>query len=336
MSGSGSARIVLKTTYQEAGANHSGFLCNRPVTPLMAGDELQFVEWLRIRQPIHPSVILGIGDDMAMLRTTGDRILVSSDMLLDGIHFDTGRHSLHAIGRKAIACSLSDCAAMAVRPLAATVSVALPQTMPLAQAEQLQTGMFSMADDFDLAIAGGDTNRWSHPLAIDVAVTATPYPGIEPIRRFGAKPGDELYVTGPLGGSLLGHHLAFQPRVREAKGLSGRLGQRLHAMIDITDGLSLDLWRLCVESKVGAELNERQLQAIISEDAKQAAASSGHTPLDHALTDGEDFELLMAVDGEVTGTDIPIFRIGRITASGLTFARDDGKVEPLEPRGCVH
>src|SRR3990172_5970877 len=192
--------------------------------------------------------------------------------------------------------------------------------------------MFSMAEEFDLAIAGGDTNRWSHPLAIDVAVTATPYPGIEPVRRCGARPGDELYVTGPLGGSLLGHHLAFQPRVREAQGLSGRLGQRLHAMIDITDGLSLDLWRLCEESKVGAELNERQLRGIISEDAKQSAASSGRTSLDHALTDGEDFELLMAVDGEATGTKFPLFRVGRITESKLTIARDGGKVELLIPR----
>ena len=107
-------------------------------------------------------------------------------------------------------------------------------------------------------------------------------------------------------------------------------------MIDITDGLSLDLWRLCVESKVGAELDERELRGVISEDANQAAAFSGRAPLDHALTDGEDFELLMAVDGEATGTDIPIFRIGQITASGLTISRDDGVVETLEPRGYVH
>ena len=110
----------------------------------------------------------------------------------------------------------------------------------------------------------------------------------------------------------------------------------MHAMIDITDGLSLDLWRLCVESKVGAELDERQLRGVISEDAKQASASSGRTTLDHALADGEDFELLMAVDGEVTGIDFPLFRIGRITASELTIAKDDGKVESLEPRGYVH
>lgn len=336
MPGAGSARIALIKTYQEAGATISGFLGFRRAALIMAGDELQFVEWLRSRQPSHPSVILGIGDDMAMLRTTGDRILVSSDMLLDGVHFDTSRHSLFAIGRKAIACSLSDCAAMAVRPLAATVSVALPESLPLTRAEELKAGMFSMADEFELAIAGGDTNRWSHPLTIDVAVTATPYPGIEPVRRCGARPSDELYVTGPLGGSLLGHHLAFQPRVCEAKVLGERLGRRLHAMIDVSDGLALDLWRLCIESKVGAELDERQLRGVISEDAKQAAASSGRTPLDHALADGEDFELLMAVNGEMTGTEFPIFRIGRITASGLTIARDDGKVESLEPRGYVH
>ncbi len=281
-------------------------------------------------------MLLGVGDDMAILRSNSDRILVSSDMLLEGVHFDTGRHSLYAIGRKAVACSLSDCAAMAVRPLAATVSVALPDSLDLAKAEELHAGMFSMAEEFHLALAGGDTTCWAHPLAIDVAVNATPYPGLEPVRRSGAKPGDILYVTGPLGGSLLGHHLSFQPRVRESELLSMQLGQRLHAMIDISDGLSLDLWRLGTESKVGAELDERQLQAVISDDARQAAASSGRTPLEHTLTDGEDFELLMAVEGEATGLEIPLFRIGRITESGLTIARIDGRGETLEPRGHVH
>ena len=152
----------------------------------------------------------------------------------------------------------------------------------------------------------------------------------------GARPGDALYVTGPLGGSLLGHHLSFEPRVREAESLTRQLGQRLHAMIDITDGLSLDLWRLCTESKVGAVLDERQLRDVISEDAKRAAATSGRTPLDHALTDGEDFELLMAVEGEAMETKFPLFRVGRITESELTIARDGGNVELLIPRGYVH
>jgi len=302
----------------------------------MAGDELQLVEWLRGRQTHHPSVILGIGDDMAVLRTTGDRILVSSDMLLDGVHFDTHRHPLNAIGRKVIACSLSDCAAMAVRPLSATVSVALPESMSVSEAEELHAGMFSMAEEFQLAVAGGDTNRWPHPLAIDVAVTAIPYPGVEPVRRGGAKPGDGLYVTGRLGGSLFGHHLAFHPRVREAESLSRRLGQRLHAMIDISDGLSLDLWRLCIASRVGAELNERELHRVISEDARGSAVSSGRTPLEHALNDGEDFELLMAIEGEALVEGVPLFRIGRITESGLTMIRDGGIIESLEPRGYVH
>ncbi|MFH1109868.1 MAG: thiamine-phosphate kinase [Planctomycetota bacterium] len=302
----------------------------------MGGDELQFVEWLRGRQPRHSAVVVGIGDDMAVLTATSDRILVSSDMLLDGVHFDTGRHSLFAIGRKAIACSLSDCAAMAVRPIAATVSVALPGSLPLAGAEELYRGMFSMAEEFDLAVAGGDTTRWPHPLVIDVAVTATPYPGIDPVLRSGARPGDLLYVTGTLGGSLLDHHLTFHPRVREAVALSRKLGKRLHAMIDISDGLSLDLWRLCTESKAGAELDERQLQAVVSDDAMRAASADGRTALDHALSDGEDFELLLAVEGDATGVGIPVYPIGRITPSGLTIVREDGRVEPLEPRGYVH
>ncbi|MGB2984864.1 MAG: thiamine-phosphate kinase [Phycisphaerae bacterium] len=301
----------------------------------MASDELEFVEWLRGQRRDHPAVKLGIGDDMAIVEALPGRILVSSDMILDGVHFDTGCQSLSQIGRKAIACSLSDCAAMAVRPVAATVSVALPTANPLTDAQELFRGMFAIADEYELAIAGGDTTRWDHPLAIDVAITAIPYDGIEPVTRSGAKPGDTLYVTGYLGGSLLGRHLGFTPRVREARTLADRLGERLHAMIDISDGLALDLWRMCRASNVGATLVERQLEPVISDDAKRAAIADGNTPLDHALGDGEDFELLLAVDGDVADTGLTLHPVGQVTGGDLLLRRTGGGIEPLEPKGYV-
>ncbi len=313
----------------------------------MCGSELKFVEWLRRQGRAHGTggpapggtggrVTLGIGDDMAIVDTPSGRWLMSSDMLLDGVHFDTSRHALPQIGRKAIACALSDCAAMAIRPVAATVSLALPAGRELTDAQELYHGMSAMADEFDVAIVGGDTTCWDHPLAIDVGVSGRPYDGIEPVLRCGAKPGDALFVTGRLGGSLLGRHLHFTPRVDEARALAEQLGERLHAMIDISDGLALDLWRICQASKVGALVDEDQLEAVISDDARRAAAADGKTPLDHALGDGEDFELLLSVGGDVVSPPVTLYRIGEVTTSGLALRRIDGRVHPLDPKGYVH
>ena len=325
----------------------------------MGGDELEFVEWLRRRTteskdslsstryppPLPrgdqggttaPTVRLGIGDDMAIVDLAPGSMLISSDMLLEGVHFDTDRHELRDIGRKAVACSLSDCAAMAVRPVAATVSVALPATLPLCDAQALYEGILVIADEYELAIAGGDTTRWPKPLAIDVAIVATPLPGISPVTRSGAKVGDTLYLTGPVGGSSLGRHLSFTPRVREAHALAEHLADDLHAMLDVSDGVSLDLWRMCESSGVGAVLDESLLSAAISDDALQASQRDGRTPIEHALTDGEDFELLLAVADRTVGTSVTLLPIGRITESGFAMRYADGQVNPIEPRGYVH
>ena len=106
----------------------------------MAEDELEFVEWLRRRQRAHPGVVVGIGDDMAVLDSPSGRVLTASDMLLDGVHFDTSRHDLTQIGRKVVACNLSDCAAMAVCPVAVTVSIALPTECTLSSMWRLSVG----------------------------------------------------------------------------------------------------------------------------------------------------------------------------------------------------
>lgn len=350
----------------------------------MSNFELDFVEWLggkensefRIQNYEFGNPV-GIGDDMAMITTpSGDRQsrsakwLMSSDMLLDGVHFDAKNQPLSMIGRKAVACCLSDCAAMAVRPQAITVSLALPKEMSLDQVKELMRGMWAMADEFETRIVGGDTTRWQsqlagrdHPLAIDVAIFAQPYDGVEPVTRSGAKPGDVLYVTGPLGGSRLADatqqagyasglpgHLTFTPRVREARTLGEALGARLHAMIDISDGLSLDLWRVCRASGVGATLSESDLElaepacgmaepacsSVISEDARKAADADGRSALEHALNDGEDFELLLAVEGELEDVPFPVYRVGKITDGELLLKNADGHCKPLDPKGYVH
>ncbi len=314
----------------------------------MPDGEQELVRWLQTSAPIHqPWTRLGVGDDMAILNTGGGDVLITTDMLLDGIHFATARHDLALIGRKAIACSLSDCAAMACRPIAATASVALPRVMSMKEARQLVLGMRQLADRFECELVGGDTTRWDHPLCLDICMLATPWPGVTPVRRSDARPGDRLFVTGPLGGSLQGRHLSFTPRVHEARQIAQTLGGALHAMMDISDGVSLDLARLCQSSKTGARLVESELIRVIHADAHTASHESGRTPLDHALNDGEDFELLVAVaasDPPAPAKRFDTDALGLLPIGSVT-ADEDGRIEildaddrsrPLEPRGYDH
>src|SRR5438128_8749532 len=166
-------------------------------------------------------------------------------MLLDGSCFVLAEAGPWRVGRKAMAGNLSDIAAMAGRPVAAFVSVGLPRRGGRQLAEELYRGLREVADAFDTAIAGGDTNSWDGPLVISVTLLGeTTARG--PVRRGGARPGDWLLVTGPLGGSILGKHLTFTPRVREAQQL--HLQTDLHALIDISDGLAADVSHICQES----------------------------------------------------------------------------------------
>jgi thiamine-monophosphate kinase len=301
----------------------------------MQKGELALVEWLRRRRVADPQrVPIGIGDDMAAVNLGADLVLLTADMVLDGVHFDTAEHHLRQIGHKAVACSLSDCAAMAVVPVAALTSVALPRDWSMQQAQELLDAMARTAEDFDCPIVGGDITSWAHPLAVDVSMVARQEGGRAPIRRSGAEPGDGLYVTGQLGCSLAGRHLTFVPRVREALTLAGVLQQSLHAMIDISDGLALDLWRMCQASGCGAELDVEALLGV----ASAAARGSEGSVLEHVLHDGEDFELLVATSGDpaASGLACGITRIGRVVPSGLVLRLADGRGQRLEPRGYEH
>lgn len=307
----------------------------------MTRGENALVDWLRMRFGSKAAgVPIGIGDDMAVLEVHDDLVAVTADMLLDGVHFDTQVHAYDAIGRKAIACSLSDCAAMACQPRAAVVSVALPEQMTMDDVKRLYEGMAGIAEEFECTIVGGDTNSWQGALAVDVTILAEPMGVRGPVRRSTARDDDILYVSGPLGGSLLGRHMTFTPRVDLAAKLVDQPG--LHAMMDLSDGLSMDLFRLCGASHCAAELDVALLEAAISEAARAMAKKDGRSPLEHALHDGEDYELL------VTGTDalrherFLLTVVGRIVARGgenrpvLTLVHSDGRREPLESQGYEH
>jgi thiamine-monophosphate kinase len=252
-------------------------------------------------------------------------------MLLDGSCFRLAEAGPFRVGRKALAVNLSDIAAMAAKPVAAFAAVGLPRRGGRDIAEELFRGLRSMADQFDTAIAGGDTNSWDGPLVISVTLVGEPM-GRGPVRRRGAQPGDWLFVTGPLGGSIHGKHLDFTPRVNEALQLHAVVN--LHAMIDISDGLATDLAKLCAESRCGAAVRAEAVP--ISDDARKM--DDNLSPLEHALRDGEDFELLFAVspeDGRRLLADGALCQIGECVADGLWLERA-GTREPLAPQGYEH
>ena len=215
-------------------------------------DEFALIDWLRRRTPADPRVLLGPGDDCAAVRLAPDwPCLITTDMLLEGSCFLLAEAGPRRVGRKAMAVNLSDIAAMAGQPTAAVVSLGLPRQGGLALAEELYRGLREMGDAFNVAIVGGDTNSWDGPLVISVTLVGQPT-GRGPVTRSGAKPGDWLVVTGELGGSILGKHLDFTPRIHEA--ISLHASTDLHAMIDVSDGLAGDVNHLCEESHCGAVL----------------------------------------------------------------------------------
>ena len=304
----------------------------------MSSGEFSYIDWLRQRTPAAAGVLVGPGDDTAVLRPPSGLLLVTTDMLLEGSCFRLAEAGPFHVGRKALAVNLSDIAAMAGVPTAAVVSVGLPRDGGRELAEQLYLGMRKVADEFDVPIVGGDTNSWNGPLSISVTMLGEAT-SRGPVLRSGARLGDWIMVTGPLGGSILGHHLDFTPRVREALRLHELVD--LHAMIDISDGLAKDMHHICEESHCGAVLHAEAIP--ISEAAKALTAEDGRSELDHALSDGEDFELAFTVsaeDGERLLRDQPVpgitlHRIGEIVAAGYWIERD-GQREVLEPRGYEH
>lgn len=293
--------------------------------------EFELIARLRSVAGAHPRVPLGIGDDAAVIASaSGERWLVAADMLLEGRHFDIGTATPRQIGRKALAVNLSDIAAMAGRPVAAFVTVAHRREYGVESAEELHAGIQQLASDFDVAVAGGDTNVWDGPVVVSVTLLGEII-GDRPVPRNGAQPGDSIFVTGRLGGSLAsGRHLTFRPRVEEAAELHRRY--HLNAMIDISDGLLADLTHICEESNIGATL--------FAESIPLNASST----LEEALTDGEDFELAFCVSEadaallrEATPPGEAPFYIGTIIEErGIEVVDGNGTRLNFESSGWVH
>jgi len=302
--------------------------------------EFELINFFRQRIPKYPCVRVGIGDDAAVIDLDIQQCVMTTDVLMEGVDFISSQTSPEQIGRKALAVNLSDLAAMAASPKACVVGLVLPKKGGMELAKRLYEGLLPLARDFQIAVAGGDTNSWEGPLVISVTALGLPPPG-GALSRKGARPGDRIIVTGDFGGSILGKHLTFTPRVWEAIFLYR--SYEVHAGIDVSDGLVLDLWRLTQESQCGAVIHADSVP--ISEAAYRIVKQekSKQKPLDRALYDGEDFELILAVppaEAQRMLKDQPLSvkltDIGEFVPEKGLWLEKGKKRTALQPKGYEH
>lgn len=297
--------------------------------------------------PDNSPVVLGIGDDAALLAPTGSagQTVVTTDLLIEDIHFRRAWADPKRLGRKAVAVNLSDIAAMGASPTATFVSLALPPDLPLAWVDALFAGMREIAGEFGSLIAGGDTNASPDRIVLSVTQMGRAALG-KAVRRSGAKPGDLVVVTGGLGAAKAGLDLLERFGLPEAERqnkeavdaqlspvpriAAGQAAARAgaSAMMDISDGLLADLAKLCGASRVGATVREADVPV-------HPAAQNGENALQYALTGGEDYELLVTVpldhyaflQNDLREAGAQAFVVGEIRAeAGVTVARPDGSV----------
>jgi len=257
------------------------------------------------------NVVCGPGDDCAVIGGPRSRIwqLLKTDCVIEGIHFRTDDDP-KKIGWKALARTISDIAAMGGHPLHALITLAAAPETELSRVVAIYAGLKKCAAKYGVAIVGGETARSPGPMFISVALAGE----VERRRcvfRFGGRPGDKLYVTGRLGGSLAGRHLVFEPRVAQARWLAENF--RIHAMMDLSDGLGADLPRLARASRCGFRLDEFALPLN--------PGCTAH----HAISDGEDYELLFGLAPRESAKletlwprhfpKLPLTQIGELTRS---------------------
>ncbi len=300
-------------------------------------------------------VVLGIGDDAAVVVPPRGKLVATVDTLVEGVHFDLAYTNPHELGHKALAVNLSDIAAMGATPLYALVSVGLKQSTTEHFVEETYRGIRQLAKRFSVDIIGGNTVQSPNSTVIDITVIGEAPKSY--FSRTGAKVGDLIAVTGHLGSSAAGlnclkrlgrhnldvfkplvqAHLMPEPKVKEAQALLAT--GAVTSMIDISDGFARDLHHLTEGSKVGALVDETQLP--VGEVTKRAAEVVGGNYRNWALFGGEDYELLFTFSAKKLSAvkkalGKKFFLVGAVQAKKVEIKNGDGEITPLEPRGWNH
>lgn len=298
------------------------------MTTLGEMGEHEAIRRLTARLGSHAELKVGAGDDCAVCRLPGTSHdqLFTTDPVVEGVHFESGEKP-ERIGNKAAGRVLSDIAAMGGRPQWLLVNVVAPPELEFERLSKIYAGMSALCERFGATIIGGDMARGP---CLELHVFGTGLlPAGRAVLRSGARPGDSIFVTGPLGCSIGGKHLDFVPRVEE--GIFLRETGLLNAMMDVSDGLATDLRHILKQSVVGAVL--------------EASAIPKVGTLEQALYDGEDFELLLTAPPEHAdvlqsrwrerfGSELPV--IGRITNEAELLQLDDGGLQVLAEKAFEH
>ena len=314
--------------------------------------------------PAPPWLLVGIGDDAAVVEPERNRVeVLTVDAIVEGVHFDRAFVPAEAIGHRALAVNLSDLAAMGAAPRLALLSMALPATLPLADFEAIIAGLAALAAQHRLHVAGGNLTRTPGPLLIDVTVMGT-VKRRQSLTRAGARPGDDLYVSGAIGSAraglrslqsvVAGRPSAFsdhqtsldaylKPQPRVALGVHLARNKAASACMDLSDGLSDALEQMAEASGVGMTIDADALP--IDPGVRAFFAGRDEDPVAESLAGGDDYELLIAVRPRTQRRlaeamrrgGVPLTRIGRCTADRAIVVRGGGAVAAAAlPQGFSH
>ncbi|MEX2203763.1 MAG: thiamine-phosphate kinase [Actinomycetota bacterium] len=318
----------------------------------------------RLLSGSQPGVVVGVGDDAAVLEPGRGQQILTTDLLIEGVHFERASISPRDLGAKAVTVNVSDVAAMGGSPRAAVAGISLTPDVEAAWVMELYGGMRDACAEYALSLVGGDTNR-ADLVVVSLTVIGEVSPG-RAVTRSGARIGDAIVVTGALGAAAGGLALSHAQPATMSAALSSPWGRALldalarpvarvgegqtlaqsgaHAMMDLSDGLAKDLSRLCLASGVGARID---LAAVpVAEPLRAGAASLGVDALELALGGGEDYELVATLDPSDAEAarralderyGVTLTTVGTIIeGESLVAVGDDGRETPLGSRGWDH
>lgn len=293
-----------------------------------------------------PDILAGIGDDAAAVKTPRKNVLITSDMMIEGIHFDLSFTSFYQLGYKFLAINISDILAMGGDPQYFIVSMGLPESYLSVNVEEMYSGMMKMAKKFDVAVIGGDTCASKNSLVLSGTLIGS---ARKIIKRSGAAENEGIFVTDNLGDSAMGLVILQRTGKKVRKFNSSSARSRLikkhlmpepsplenitgvTSMIDISDGLLMDLGHICDESKVGAVIYKDRIP--ISRELKEVAGRWNIEPVELALNGGEDYALLFTAPRSMRTSAV---RIGEIVRKGRFIVDEKGKKKSYKPEGYEH